>query len=464
MDSLNLAMVIIPILGGIGVVVIGGFIVAMWNSKDKALEEALKKRKQLLEGQVVLRTENEQQWVRAIGKGQTPEVDAGTASTRRGRLEAIEAHQAAAHSFYGQTLLAEPDDSSRQEYMNSFAKWPSWIQKVTEGEFPLILGGLLGKSPSEVETLKPYWERYLREYTHTWLDHVRSNDHPVDLWVKVSPGGSGKLAEIPIDEFSNEYPEAPVYVDMTLDEGDDRRADNLPELLDLYAAKATGMLLFENRRHRDIVDQAIARLRPGMITARWVDERAKAHHDVWADIFRHHKIATVRVFEGKMPVKYDKPFRDKLGPVYYSPEGPIEKLLLQGVLKVRQDPRLQSVPIEPADSGPWFIYGILPVRPDPDLRKIATAVRSDLGSVLNWNTTLGISTVGHPFTPTTTEVSVFVVAVFPLQGNIQTVKDYITEKVPVDPKFIDPSISFNIGGNHHAGHAEAETVLASTGH
>jgi len=427
-------LVFIPIVIGILVALLGGFIVSIFSSRKKALAIEIARRERLLAGQTVLRTENERQWMRSQGRGQTPIVKTGTASTRLGKMEAIEACQGAVDSFTGGVLLLEPDDSSRQEYVNYFADKPHWAQKVIEVLFPLVPGGLLGRTPTEVLTLAPYYQRSVQQGTKEWLNDIRLNGNPVDLRVMVSPGGSGCLATTAIEEFAQEYDQAPVYCEFVLDEGQDRRKDNVPELLDIYASKAKGLLYLENRRHRDIVDQAKVRLQPAMVTARWVDGYAKAHHDVWADLYRHFQAATVRVFEGKIAVRYEKPFRDKLGPVYYSPSSAIEKLLVQGVLKVLRDPTLQSLPLEPAPDEPWFIYGIVPARPD-DLSNISDAVRSDLASDLDWNTTLSFSTIGYPFTPTTSEVSVFVVALFPLQASLTEIKDYVIGKTTIDPKY-----------------------------
>src|SRR5204863_463623 len=105
--------------------------------------------------------------------------------------------------------LGEPDDHNRQISLNEI---PSvFRERVIPVRLPLLSGGLLGRTVSEVKELDEYWEWDLKAAIARWLAMIRLHARPVFLLKLVSPGGSGVLGRLVAEHFKDEYDQADIY-------------------------------------------------------------------------------------------------------------------------------------------------------------------------------------------------------------------------------------------------------------
>lgn len=282
---------------------------------------------------------------------------------------------------------------------------------------------------------------------------------------KLSSGGSGVTGLVGIEELKQEFPGVPVYGELVLDEGDRRRQENIPELLKHYSELADGICLYDNRRHPWLTDQAQALWGPAAVTAPWFDPRAPEDFNAWGDVHDTHKFSTIRACFKRVKVEHRQAWRDQLPPLHYTLTSQLEFAILQAIQDVLTNATSQSLPLQEAE--PRFIYVILPVRPEPDLLKIAQGVQQAVKPQLGFNTKLAFASIGKPLAMHTQEVGIAVVSFFPLAADLKAIEDYLTERQPVDPRFLTPP-SIAQGGNGYAGPVTAtppvETGAAERAH
>jgi hypothetical protein len=210
---------------------------------------------------------------------------------------------------------------------------------------------------------------------------------------------------------------------MVLDHKTDRRELNLPPLLDLYGQGqlVRGFLMGDNRRDAEAFDQACALLFPAMIAATWIDPKPQAGFNVLADVFRHHRVATLRSWAGWLPVQHFPAWGTDLPEVYVTQASFAEAQVIRGVAQVLSRPDLQALPLTPAPR-PRFVYAVAPLRPDPELRDLAGRVRANLAGELDHDTSLSFASVGYPLTPTTEQAPLAVVSLFPVSEGLEGVR------------------------------------------
>jgi len=170
-------------------------------------------------------------------------------------------------------------------------------------------------------------------------------------------------------------------------------------------------------------DDALALLLPSMLVEPWIDERPQAAFNVLPDVFRHHRVATLRSWQGKLPVEH-------LAQASGQPEEYRTDLsfaaaqAIRGIGEVLSSPDLQSLPL-PAADHPHFIYVIAPIRPVPDLQGLAQRVRASEIPGTTFDTTVGFAGIGYPLEATTEEVPITVVSLLPVTSTITELKAFI---------------------------------------
>lgn len=387
-----------------------------------ALAAERQARAELQERTAVIRPPGEV-WRLGEGVGQFPVLAVGTAGSGQSPKVLNTFVRANAEGYIGPVLLAEPDVDHRSDVYSAIA--PQVRGKVVRLDLRLLSSGLLGATVSEAQTtLSPYYRGDHAEAVEAWMARVRREARPACLLALISPGGSGVLGRLAIERFKAEFPYAPVYVVLVLDDLQDRRTLNIPELLDWYdhTNLVTGFIVGDNRI-TDRFDDALALLLPSMVTGPWIDPRRKAGFNALRDVFRVHRVATVRLWAGWLPVHYRPAWNGDLPELFYTEASFAESQCIHGITQVLTDPQLQALPLTPADH-PRFLYAALALRPDPDLRALAARVRSDLGD-LDRETALSFASIAAPLTPQTEQVPLVVVSLFPLTEGVDGLKAYV---------------------------------------
>lgn len=443
-------LVIGPIGVGMLVALIGGFWMSLRKSGKKALDLEIAARNDKRRENTVLRDDNPseiERWRVGDGEGQYVAIDTGSGGTGVGQQEAIETTRGAADHLYLSRLALEGERNSRDRYLATLLTTPGWSNKLTLAKFPLLRSGGGGRTVTEMRRIREYWEeRDLRPTVRQWLDRTAQAGYPSMGEANVSDGGMAITLAVAIEEFKKKYSQVPVYLTLLCGDDKNRRKNNIPEILDLFFGLVDGIRLLDNERFPSLTDQGIAQHTPALKTAPWINHRTETAYNIWADIHRHHKFSTVRVAYRTVTVKKRDAFR-KLPPFYYTPTDPLEIAMLNCVDEVVDDLTTQSYPHEPA-AGPTYVHVIGAFEPDPSLIRIAESVEASVLRARGQSIKLGFASIGKPLT-NTTEIAVTVVSFFPLDANLQQVKDYLTGKTPIDPKFVlKPTVLTPIGGNH----------------
>ena len=406
------------------------------------LEQERQRRRQLLDGTSRLRLATEP-WERGRGVGQVAIAAIGTAAANQLPFLLECFARAGAEEYVGPVLVAEPAEASRAAGLDaSAARLPAFHERVVPAPLPLLPGGFAGRTAPEVMRLRPYWIADFQQAIGRWLALLRRDARPVYLLALVSPGGSGAIGREAVVHFKTEYDQADCYVALVLDPKTDRRLYNLPPLLDLYARDnlVRGFIIGENRRSPEHFDLALAVLPPSMIAATWIDPKPQDAFNVLADVFRRHQVATVRIWQGRLPVYYLPAWAgmrdDLLGERFYTQASFLDAQAIRGIRDVLTRPVLQSLPLPTAEQ-PVFLYVVAPVRPTPDFQRTAERVRDSIAGELDFDTTVAFASLGWPLAPTDQEVPIIVAGLFPIEGGIAAVKEFVQSQQPVLPEFTE---------------------------
>lgn len=421
---------------------------------DEAIARERVRRDELLRAAATLRPDAER-WSRGRGVGQIVYAVVGTAFANQvpGILE--EHRRAGTADYVAHILVAEPDEQSRAVFVQSLPE--EFRDRIIEVALPLLPAGLLGRTVAEVQDLAAYWRADLDGAIDRWLTQLRLAAKVVALYLFVSPGGSGVLGHHIVSRFAREYDQAQVYVLMVLDHKTDRRELNIPALLALFDTDAVnGLLIGDNQSSAlsaEQFDQGLAYLLPAMIAATWIDPKPQSGFNVLPDVFRRHKVATLRVWWGWLPVRYLPPFHT-LPAVYYTDGAFSEIQAVRGVDAVQTDASLQALPLTQAER-PHFLYVATPVRPDPELKRLAERVRARVGARLTPDVSLAFASLGYPLTPATREVPIVVISLFPVIEGIAGVTQLVSATPSALPVQVGDALP--IGRNsHHPAEAGAE--------
>jgi hypothetical protein len=387
----------------------------------QAVEQEEARRLALIQGAALLRPADEP-WQRGDGIGQDVIAAIGSAGTNQLTLLAAQFTLSNVNSFVARPFLAEPDDASRAACVRDL---PAGFPQPVQLSLPLLPAGLKGATVQEALDLQRYWMPDLDQAIDAWLTSLRTSAKPVCLFMPVSPGGSAALGWHTIRRFKAEYDQADVFVALVLDHKTDRRSLNLPQLLDLYGQDelVRGFLVLENRRSSEQFDHALATLLPSFLVAPWIDPRPQSGFNVLPDVFRVHRVATLRTWQGWLPVHHVSA-AESLPGLYYTDLSFAQAQAIRGITEVLTDPGRQSVPLPTADR-PHFVYVAAPIRPEPHYRVIAERVRHAMAAGLTFDTTLSFASIGYPLDPITQQAPMTVVSILPITSGIAGLKDYI---------------------------------------
>jgi hypothetical protein len=391
--------------------------------REHARQAELARRTIILQTAAVLRSEDET-WRRAEGAGQLPLAFVGTASASQAPhiLKAF-VRAGAAGYIANPILLAEPDHMSKTQCLMDL---PSAF-RVAGLTLRLLPAGLTGRTVSEGAALQPYWLEDLNDLLELWLMRLRRQAMPVTLFLPLSPGGSSCLAGPIIRRFKEENPQADVVVLLYLDHKTPRREINIPELLDLYGQSdlIKGFIIVDNRRQSELFDHAISLLLPSLVTSSWIDTRPQSGFNVLADLFRHHRVATLRAAVAYLPVHHLPAIEElDIPEVYYTDLSFAQSQGISTLTRVLTDHSLQALPLRPS-LIPQFAYTIAPIRPDPDYIRLAERIRRTPLPNRTHDTTLAFSSIGTALHPGVEEVPLTTVSLHPVVGGVEAVKRYL---------------------------------------
>jgi hypothetical protein len=350
-----------------------------WWYRRADLERERRRRAGLLATSSVLRPASED-WSRAAGCGQIIIAAVGSYAARRlaSILRTFEATGTSEH--VGPILLAELDRDVRQQCMALVP--PAFRSRIVEVDSSLLPAGMLGDTVAEALAARHLWENELSASARHWFSRIDREARPALLLALLSPGGHAALGIPVLHGFSRRFPRAPIYLTTLLDSKPvvRRRFPAVRAYLS-RGGLVRGTILLDNSRESVRNDLGISVLFGGMAAASWVASRPTELWNALAYLFPREQpgsLATTSVVAETLPVWQLPAFRS-LPAVAYTRTDVLEEKICRAVQNLVKQPELQSVPLAADRSGrARLAYVLVPIRPEPDLRALATRVERAL--------------------------------------------------------------------------------------
>lgn len=435
MPPLNLLLVLLPVLTALLSLAVFGWqrhqrqqrAVQLAAQQDKherqvRLEQERQRRTEILATETKMRQDYDLRH-RGTGAGELAMAFVGTAAAGIMPELMYRVVAAGAESFLANPFLVEPDDMSRTDTVSLLPD--AVARRTVQCELDLLHGGLMGASVAEAEAIHELWIEDLRRYTVRWLAEIR-RQHVVSFVIVLSSGGSATLVKYLIRAIKKEHPHKDVCVVLIVDEQSDKRAINLPQLIDHYArtGMVRGTIALDNRSDSTIFDAALAQVIPAIITSPWLAERGKSGFNTLHELFRCHNLATLRTWQVMLPVTYHPSVDDVVPELWTTPFSNTRLQAITGVKEILGNPALQSIPLPAAEKQ--FVYVTGAIEPDFLSRIAASVARSEIPG-LSWDTQVGFASIGTHLTPETTEAPLTVISMVPLPSGLDGLKQYADE-------------------------------------
>lgn len=406
----------------------------------KAAEQA--RREEILQGSATMR-QGAAQWRLTRGRGQIELVFGGGFAVGEGPRIVTGFERAGALDFLGHSPLIDADLEQQELFTKSLPA--QFRPKIVYLDCPAFTIGTSAAPPHLARENRELWEQHVVDASDIWLERVARYDHPGALIVLLSSGGMTTLVRPALNCFHRRHPQVPIYVVAILDQKTELRG-RFPEIRKLYSTDGLirGWIVLDNRRDSDLTDVGLACLLPGMVVSNWIASRPLALWNFLALAFPADdpgRIATLSVWTEPLTVRYEPPWRDVFPEIYFTDAEQVEVIAMRGIKSVLNDPRLQSLPLEPEWAGsPRLCMVTAPVIP-PHLQQSAERVQKRLDYLLSNDPDLSVqfAPIGALLTPTTRETPL-VVSLLQLIKDGPRAVDALALGASIDLKFLAPPL------------------------